>query len=615
MSFKEFHYRWEWLCRSSAEALWPLVADTDRFNRDANIPPIKRQPQNTDSAADGGQRLQIFFLGMAIEWDEEPFEWVRPQRFGVMRRYLSGPVAGLQMSAEFNPEPDGGCRLIYQIRARPRNWIGQLLIPVQIGWLTARKFETIIRRYDQLAANRKSLRPGTPADFLHEPVRLAPGGRERIAVLSKTLVAKGVSSQLVDRLTEFIEKADDITLSCLRPYALAENWEVSRRDILELCLHATREGLLEFRWELLCPLCRGAKQTSTSLGGIRSKVHCDSCNIDFTANFERSVELKFRPNPIIRKIDVREFCIGGPQVTPHIVAQQLLEAGANRSITLSFEEGRYRMRTMQKPGGQFLSISSDGQPQATLRLETSGWPADEARVISTALLQLENATNQKQLFILERMAWNDQAVTAAEVTALQAFRDLFANEALRPNEQISVGSLTILFTDLRDSTRLYREIGDAPAFGCVMNHFDILRTALAAEEGALVKTIGDAVMAVFRHPAAALRTVLRAQQILASPPPGTRPLRLKAGIHYGPCIAVNLNDRLDYFGSTVNIAARLEGLSSGNDIIISSNVRSDPEVADLLAKTNGIFIEPLEAVLKGFDQERFELWRVMSTEK
>src|SRR5207237_10467467 len=117
---------------------------------------------------------------------------------------------------------------------------------------------------------------------------------------------------------------------------------------------------------------------------------------------------------------------------------------------------------------------------------------------------------------------------------------------LRPGEQISVGTLTVLFTDLKNSTRLYREIGDATAFGHVMNHFDILKEVIAGHDGALVKTIGDAVMAVFRQPSAALKAMLDAQQRLANPN-GAQPLNLKAGLHVGRCVAVTLNDRLDYF--------------------------------------------------------------------
>jgi class 3 adenylate cyclase len=229
----------------------------------------------------------------------------------------------------------------------------------------------------------------------------------------------------------------------------------------------------------------------------------------------------------------------------------------------------------------------------------------------TPTLHLVNDTGAEQLFVLERMAWNDQAATAAEVTTLQVFRDLFSNELLRPGEQISVGNLTILFTDLRDSTGFYRRIGDAPAFGRVLDHFEVLREAITREDGALVKTIGDAVMAVFRRPVSALRAILDAQRRLASPPAGAAPFYLKAGMHHGPCIAVTMNDRLDYFGSVVNMAARLERLSSGEDVIISDAVRHDPEVARLLsAPDNGLVAERFESQLRGFEEEWFYLWRV-----
>jgi class 3 adenylate cyclase len=82
-------------------------------------------------------------------------------------------------------------------------------------------------------------------------------------------------------------------------------------------------------------------------------------------------------------------------------------------------------------------------------------------------------------------------------------------------------------------------------------------------------------------------------------------------MHHGPCIAVTMNDRLDYFGSVVNIAARLERLSSGEDIVLSDAVRHDPEVEELLsAAENQLIAEPFEAQLKGFDDAQFHLWRV-----
>jgi class 3 adenylate cyclase len=246
-----------------------------------------------------------------------------------------------------------------------------------------------------------------------------------------------------------------------------------------------------------------------------------------------------------------------------------------------------------------------------LRADAEGWSGEEPRLSTRPALTLENATGEDQLFIFERMAWGDQAATAAEVTALQLFRDLFSAEALRPGDQISVGQMTILFTDLRNSTRLYREIGDSVAFGAVMNHFDVLREEIAREGGSIVKMLGDAVMAVFTRPAPALRATIASQEKLANPPEGMRPLMLKAGIHAGPCIAVTLNERLDYFGSNVNIAARLEPLSDGADCVITDDVRRDPEVSELLEDpSHGLEASPTEAQLKGFEREHFNLWRV-----
>ncbi len=152
-------------------------------------------------------------------------------------------------------------------------------------------------------------------------------------------------------------------------------------------------------------------------------------------------------------------------------------------------------------------------------------------------------------------------------------------------------------------------MGDAPAFGSVMDHLDVLRDAVAGEDGAVVKSMGDAIMAAFVRPVNALRAVLRAQKELASPPAGKRPFLLKAGIHYGPCIAITQNGRLDYFGTSVNAAARLVSLSSGTDVVVSGAVLEDPEVAAELGGSD-LQVGPFEASLKGLEDERFEVFRV-----
>jgi class 3 adenylate cyclase len=602
---KEFRYHWAWQLQSSPEELWSLVTDTNRFNRDSGVPAIEPRATQTDHMVNARRSLRLYRLGVRVDYEEEPFEWIYPRRYGVKRYYHSGPVASMRVNVQLQPQLNGGTQLIYEVRAQARNLLGLIAIPLQIGWLSARSFDKTFRAYDHVITTRQSL--FTAAGPAHFPA----GGRERLATFTKNLLEQGATPEHVNTLSQFIEQADDFILARIRPYQLADEWGYPRRAVLELCLWATRVGLLNFQWEVLCPLCRGAKQESATLSDIKAKVHCDTCNIDFTANFERSVELTFHPNPAVRHYETREFCMGGPQLTPHIVAQQLLPAHSQRAVSLQLEPGRYRIRTLELAGSQALLAAASGAHELTIHVNRNGWLNDEPSIGLAATLQLDNATDSEQLFILERTKWSDQAATAAEVTALQVFRDLFANEALRPGDQFSVGSLTILFTDLRGSTSLYREVGDATAFGYVMSHFDVLRLAIANEDGAIVKTIGDAVMGVFRNPASALRAIIHAQQELMRPTPNRQPLTLKAGLHYGPCVAVTLNGRLDYFGSTVNIAARLEGFSSGDDVIVSAAVRDDPEVAKLLDERTGCWrAEPFESKLKGFGEENFMLYRI-----
>jgi hypothetical protein len=423
---KEFHYRWEYELEAGPEELWPLVADTNRFNADAGVPAVEAL-----GLAGNARRLRLFKFGIAVEWEEQPFEWVRPFRFGVLRQYKKGPVSSMRVEAELHERPQdegGGTKLIYQVWAEPRNLLGRLAIPIQIGVQARRSFGEIFRRYD------REIKAGRPPLYRPSPATFAQGGRARLKALSERLIAQGASPDIVGKLAEMIEQADDLTLARLRSHALADYWNLQRREVLEVCLWATRVGLLDLQWEMICPHCRGSAETSSSLAGIKREVYCETCDVDFSINFDRAVELTFRPNPSVRVVEGLQFCVGGPQVTPHVVVQQLLTPGAKREVRIPLESGRYRLRSSELAGGRYLRASAEGAREATLQATDEGWPDEELCLGTMPKLLLENATDRQQYFVLERMAWSDQAATAAEVTALQVFRDLFANEALRPGE-------------------------------------------------------------------------------------------------------------------------------------------------------------------------------------
>jgi class 3 adenylate cyclase len=607
VAYPEKHYRWTWNFRTPPAALWPLASNTDRFNRDCGFPPFQVRPTapGEEPAAPGVRRLRSTYLGIVGEWEEREFEWVQPVRFSVDRRFSRGPLERMVQSCELAPAPDGGTTMVYEMRVTPRSLLGVVIVPFAIGLNMRRNAERVLRGYDLRASKSPAASEALPPpDAARMPPRLAE-------IAARLTTRASQPAPMVERLCSYVMASDDLSASKMRPYALADSWQADRRETLDLFLHSTRAGMLDFSWEVLCPHCRGSQKGKSDLAGIPSEAHCDSCGIDFTVNFDQSVELTFVPNPKIRSVQRLEYCMGGPQITPHVVAQKRLEPGETFSVSMAFPEGRYRVRTQGLDVQHAFRIDRQGAAGARISIGQGLAAPDEPAVAPEGVLQVVNAGATARLAVLERVAWGDQAVTAAAVTSRQIFRDLFSHEILRPGERISVGVITIVFTDLKGSTQLYREIGDAPAFGRVLSHFDTLKAAIAGEGGGIVKTMGDAVMATFTHPVAALRAMRRAQADLATPSKSRPPFLLKCSIHQGPCLAINQNERLDYFGTTVNVGARLCALSTGKDIVVSGRVFRDPEITAALADPGGQMGARHDAApLKGYGESNFDFWRI-----
>ena len=595
---REFYFDWKWQLQSSPQAIWLLASDTNRFNRDTGQPEIEMLAN-----VKGTKHVRMKIPMIQVEWEEEPFEWTYPYSFGIVRRYSKGPITEMRVQANFDPGANGGTCVRYQTWMKTDNFLVGIAIPFAIGVLAKNRFERAFRAYDRLA-NR-----GESVVEIVSPRGLTSQGRLRFKSLGEMVIQQGTDRSLVARLEEFLDYADELSVQRIRPYALADRWGVNRRLILEMFLRATRAGILDMSWDLLCPTCRGTTEGHTNLGDVHGHSHCNTCQIDFSVNFDHNIEVVFRPNPSVRPIEVdAAFCVGSPQLQPHVVMSQRIAALRSLPVSVELEPGRYTLRASDVVGSISLYADRDGAPTSVIRVTAFGWPSEQGHVSLHPTLNLINATEADQTFQLERTAWSDQASTAADVTALQVFRDLFASEVIRPGEEISIGSVTLMFTDLRDSTRLYRRIGDASAFGRVREHFDVLEQAIAAEGGAIVKTMGDSVMATFRHPIAALRAVWSAQTKIAEY--GEPMLWLKVGLHKGPCIVVNLNDRLDYFGSTVNIAARLPAFSQGGELIFTPEIHGDPEIREFIATNiKSSSLTTFMGNVKGFD-EPFPLWKL-----
>ena len=583
------------------ELLWPLISDTDRVNRLVGLPAFER----TEPDQDLTQLVHGHYLGIPVAWREYPFEWVFEQWFQVERAFAPPlPVDRLVTGARLVALPGDRTRVEVWVRIQPRNALGWAGAQLYIG---KKLLGDLLRVYRTLgahaaAAGRVALPPPRP------PVVNA----ERLALATERLHQFGVRSDLIEQLAAHLRSADDPDVLRMRPFALADQWGAPRLEVLRLFLYATRSGLLDLEWDILCPNCRGASVRAPQLADLRGEAHCTSCNIRYDVNFDESVELRFSVSPAIREAVDMPFCIGGPANTRHIMAQVWLPPHGSKELQLRLTAGSYRLRSRQLPVRAPIEVGS-GATAGTAHIRFS---ADDILIAPDAVapgqvaLRLENATDTSLLVVLEQSAWSAQAASAALVTALAEFRELFSSEVLAPGLGVAIRNLTFLFSDLKDSTIIYDTIGDSPAYARVRDHFAVMGSVIARWRGALVKTIGDAVMAVFTSAEDALEASLEIQRefTIGEIARGNPALRVKLGLHRGPCIAVNANDLLDYFGSTVNIAARVQNVSIGGDIVVTQAIMDDPGVQRVIEREAPL-VEAFQRELKGFSQA-FQLYRL-----
>ena len=579
---------WVWRFAHSPEPVWELLADTKRFNEAAGIARHEvAEIANADGSVTYTARLP---LGpFALRWEERPLEWVRPDRFTHCRVFVNGPFRSLCATAALTAE-DGGCRVDYRLDAVPAGPVGTLLLA---GGLMARFGRTFTAIADDVRAylDGHEDRP-YPAAY-----RPDDATRARLDTMVADIESTPFGHGLARRLAEHIVMGQETDLARMRPLELARRWGAQQQDVVECMLQATKAGMVTMRWDLLCPNCRGAKSSVATLDALPSGAHCPSCNIDYGRDFAANVEIAFRPAPAVRDPAAGEFCLFGPMTTPHVALQQTLAPGEDRLVAARLAPGAYRVRTLH-PGGE-ANLEHDGGAFPDAVFDGAGIALGGA--LRAGHVRLVNRARREATLLVEERAWVKDALTAHRLTTSQAFRDLFAAEALRPGDEVAIGWVALLFTDLEGSTALYTRVGDAPAYGLVREHFGYLARAIRDNEGAVVKTIGDAVMAAFTRPIDAARAALAIRRNVAALNAAHEgePLVIKIGVHVGPCIAVTLNDRLDYFGSAVNLAARLQGHCRGGEIVLSRAMAGDPDVARLIAARPKA---EETTTLKGFDE-------------
>ncbi|HVM33605.1 MAG TPA: DUF5939 domain-containing protein [bacterium] len=578
---KPMHFFWKFNLPVSVEKLWPYLTDLSGFNRRVGLGAMRFTEKNG--------KLQGFAVnvGTRMVWEEVPWEWEYGKEFSHARVYSEGLPYYMRARYLFEPTQPGNCRLTVYLSWIPRGLKARLLIHIGLKQIHA-GYHKALKEIVQAIRNETALRP--PA----APVRLTPSGKERLKNMGQSLVEKGISKTLADRLVSYVQSAPDDDIYRIRIKPLARDWRLGEREVLTGFLWGTRLGLFKLTWDVICPHCRGVRNEVNSLGELPKKGSCEACQVNFDATTFNALEVTFHAHPSVRVVEKQVFCAAEPGKKPHIKLQKTLKPSDRLTLGTFLSTGRYRLRIIGKEIYNLLDVD-DQVPNKEVRWDDK---LSEQNLKSAYFptLVLENHGAQDHTFILEESQIDQDTLRPVDLFNFQNFRDLFSQEALASDLKLEIGVQTLLFTDLVGSTKFYEVEGDTVAFTEVKEHFNKAYEVVQKHGGVIVKTIGDAVMAAFSHQLDALQAALELQRYFNGKNPDTR-LRLRVTLNTGSCLAVNLNSNIDYFGNTVNLAAKIQAVAGAGEIAFTEATLNDPDVEKFL-KAGNIPLEKLDFEMK-----------------
>lgn len=450
---------------------------------------------------------------------------------------------------------------------------------------------------------------------------------------------QSVIPEVADAMERLVREAPDRKLNRVNALAFAAEENLDPEATIAGFLHACRLGLFDMSWNVLCPGCGGVLGVNTTLKTVHASSYtCALCAAGYEPNLDEMVEVTFTVSPRLRAIEAHD----PDRLSPEEYFRQVYWGSGIDLPDEGYEDliADFVLEAMELPPGEkgVISLTLPAEyiivfepvTHAVQFIDVTGEPTRERRSLSVVYdhahspsqeiklqpgplrLQIENHLDVRTVpsvcvashTLHDLLGKRRPFLTAKRLLSNQTFRTLYRTDTIGAEQRLKITSLTFLFTDLRGSTELYERVGDLAAFDLVQEHFAVLNDIVADEAGAVVKTIGDAVMATFPTPDRAVAAAIRMREAMTelNTTHGREDLLLKIGIHEGPCIAVSLNERQDYFGQTVNIASRVQQLATAHEIFATEPVLSDERAFGLLA-TRGLKPSTRTVALRGIANE------------
>lgn len=579
---------------TTAERAWRLVGDTDWMNRAAgngSVVSMQVSAQNDGFPLLTGEMAGP--LGMRIPFAEVWSSWVTERFFRQVRDLRSPIVARSDYRAELVPV-EGGVRPVVEMALTGPGWSSLVRRGLSLGAME-RGWEAALRRLSEPEAGED----GNPREIA------APA----LAAIERWRAAGDPA--VVARVEALFRSGRPTDLARMRAFVLADRWGLSRDTVLDALLAGVDAGATELFWSVRCVRCYGQVAGGRLLSDLADHAQCPACGVRCETDLGDNVEVLFAPHPaVIAELDVN-FCTVFPAKAPSQRAVFTLGPGQRVTTLAPLPPGAWRLGAGQGAVDLDVNAVVEGEGGAVLSWTPESRGCSIVRA-GNVELDLHNQSAARARVYLTQVGGALPMVPASLLTTRDAFRRRLSHHVLATDLRIGVRSIALLFTDLSGSTAMYEEIGDARAFAVVRDHFVLLRATAAAHGGTVVKTIGDAVMAAFYDAPSALKAGFAMQRAFAAWAPTLgldHTPSLKVGVHSGAALAVHTDQSgLDYFGGTVNLAARAQGAAEAGEVVWTDAVHDLPEVREWV-QSEGVAFVAMDRALKGLGSVR--LWRAL----
>ena len=430
---KTFVFEREMHCAPAS--LWPLVADTDRFNRAIGLP----TPEYT-FVQEGGERKRMAvarFNGMKMRWHERPFEWLEGRETSILREFETGPFQWVKSHVKLVPLDTDRTRLTHRIDVQPRGLIGKLLTPLQFGFVTSKAIDRAYKRIEFIGQQNESV-IAADRNFMNRSDSSLQIRSWNARLKSLPAAGRSLSHDQLDLLRQYVNEASDPAVSRMRPKNMSHKLGCNEHEFLRFALHSSRVGLLTMMWDVICPVCRIASNSCGTVSDIESQQYCEACDQSFQVDFADAVELVFRIHPELRRTQTKTYCVGGPYHAPHVAAQLTVGANQNSHVALRLQQDGYLLiRGPGMPAVQQLAVI-EGSSHTRVELDLLNEKPELEIGTGEVCLCLQNSSPDPILVRVERSSDRSSVTTAGEVYSLSDFTELFPDQAVEAQQLTTV---------------------------------------------------------------------------------------------------------------------------------------------------------------------------------